>query len=718
MRLEHWLRQLQNRGRIRGRRRGRVELLEDRIAPGDIAFAAIGLVALPDLFAPAPQFIEELNAPSAAPDRRVKILEVLNRNGLSTTTDDPASASGLVVSSDLPRPALPDGGSLDPFADMTLPDALLDLPPAAAPPVVEPVTRPALPTIEAPTGGGGSGSDPISAEGSGGTSAFPGTGGAKASGGGQDFAGEGSGGAALMSGPPYPGGTPPTAVNDSAGVSYTRSVTINVRPNDSPGSAYWSAVALAEGPKDAGATVSLNNGYFTYTAPQNWDLSDTFKYKYTSSAGDSNVATVSLYHVNGAPFAVEDSGYGALAGETLYFSEAEGLLTNDYDYDKIGFPGSGFTIAAEKVDDPLHGTVTVNSGGSFLYRGNDDYVGPDEFTYRVTDGQSYSQKVKVKINVNELRLSQEGIDVSEQTAEVWVGEKVTLSLSIVGAGGLQLEGDPVWSIPDRAVADYVMSRNYATLVPFTDNEGVAVDFHWITTGAKEVSVNATVVGKGVNDQVTADGSFAVKKPSVNVTTTMDGVHLWHGFDPPDSPDLAGYVGHNVVQLGNWHEKNTVAEGVAGIKFEFTTDDPEGQYQWTQVADVTSFRMTDDLGVVYEQSGANVLDGSVRYGNHEPDAPSVGDSPINNLLPVDRSVERVERFSMYLMYKSSFGDMAIFVPLTRTSWNWRYKAASVNGTQWQLVPGSVYSEVEGTFPMPEPPQWAGNYKDLTPERVDP
>src|SRR6185312_5818656 len=55
------------------------------------------------------------------------------------------------------------------------------------------------------------------------------------------------------------------------------------------------------------------------------------------------------------------------------------LLANDHDTD-------GDTLTASLVTAPSHGTLTINSNGSYLYTKTAGYFGPDSAVYAASDG--------------------------------------------------------------------------------------------------------------------------------------------------------------------------------------------------------------------------------------------------------------------------------------------------------------------------------------------
>ncbi len=119
------------------------------------------------------------------------------------------------------------------------------------------------------------------------------------------------------------------------------------------------------------------------------------------------------YH---SPIAKNDS-YSADQGTSLNINSQTGVLSNDESvsvYDKT----------AELVNYVSHGSLTLNSDGSFKYTSETDYVGEDSFTYKVFDKKTYSDVATVTIMVNEapvriaFSLSNYTVHVSQSVVEI------------------------------------------------------------------------------------------------------------------------------------------------------------------------------------------------------------------------------------------------------------------------------------------------------------
>ena len=136
-------------------------------------------------------------------------------------------------------------------------------------------------------------------------------------------------------------------------------------------------------------TLSGTVPNLTYTPDPNYNGSDSFEFAVSDGPATGAAATVSITvtPVNDAPVAAndlvtvaEDSGPTAIL-----------VLANDTDVDG--------TLTAVLITGPSHGTVLLNSDGSFSYTPAANYSGSDSFIYRASDGLLDSSPATVSIVV-------------------------------------------------------------------------------------------------------------------------------------------------------------------------------------------------------------------------------------------------------------------------------------------------------------------------------
>jgi VCBS repeat-containing protein len=186
----------------------------------------------------------------------------------------------------------------------------------------------------------------------------------------------------------------PIAANNSYSTNEDTQLSIaaaGVLANDSDVDGNPLSAVLVTGP--AHGTLVLNtNGSFTYTPTSNYNGPDSFTYKAKDGSLNSNVATVNITvtPVNDAPVAASDAF--STAEDTSLTVAVPGILSNDSDVD-------GNSLTAVLVTGPAHGTLVLNTNGSFTYTPTANYSGPDSFTYRANDGLLSSNVATVSIAV-------------------------------------------------------------------------------------------------------------------------------------------------------------------------------------------------------------------------------------------------------------------------------------------------------------------------------
>src|SRR5213076_1480574 len=177
----------------------------------------------------------------------------------------------------------------------------------------------------------------------------------------------------------------PVAVNDTYATAEDTTLNVaapGVLANDSDVDGDTLNAILVSQPTHGSVSLDIDGG-FIYVPAANYNGPDSFTYKANDGQADSGIATVSITitGVNDAPVAVND-GYTTPEDTTLNVA-APGVLANDSDVD-------GDTLSAILVSQPTHGSLTLNSNGSFSYVPAANYNGPDSFTYKANDGQADS----------------------------------------------------------------------------------------------------------------------------------------------------------------------------------------------------------------------------------------------------------------------------------------------------------------------------------------
>ena len=186
----------------------------------------------------------------------------------------------------------------------------------------------------------------------------------------------------------------PVAVNDSFTTPENTALSVpasGVLANDTDADNDPLTAILVTGPAHGSLTLNPNGG-FLYTPTAGYKGADSFTYEANDGTLNSNVATVNLTIADHAPVAVNDS-YTTLENTALTVPAA-GVLANDTDAD-------GDPLTAAVVAGPTHGTLGLNSNGSFTYTPNAGYRGADSFTYQANDGTLNSNTATVNLTITD-----------------------------------------------------------------------------------------------------------------------------------------------------------------------------------------------------------------------------------------------------------------------------------------------------------------------------
>jgi len=281
---------------------------------------------------------------------------------------------------------------------------------------------------------------------------------------------------------------PPVAVNDSYDVTedVQRDVTTaeGVRDgaglDDDPDTNNPNStltVVLVSPPTHSSVFVLNDDGSFSYKGAANYNGPDSFKYKLTDPFGvSSNTATVSInvLEVNDDPTANDDGSLAApltLIKNTAanpFIDQEINVLANDSDDPDFNVV-ENLTITAAGAG-VSHGTVAISGDlKKVLYTPDQDYEGPDQFTYTISDGRTGTATATVYIEVvnfiptevtGTVFVDANNNGVQDGSEKPLAGVKVTL------------EGhDDIFNIDFGADTDNNPNNNVAALVVYTDIDG-------------------------------------------------------------------------------------------------------------------------------------------------------------------------------------------------------------------------------------------------------
>lgn len=180
------------------------------------------------------------------------------------------------------------------------------------------------------------------------------------------------------------------AANDKYTVSEETLLTVNqssILSNDSPSTG---VTALLVDTVDDGTLMLNSNGTFSYLPNLNFSGTDSFTYKTSDGASESNIATVSIgvTPVNDAPIAINDIA-AAVQGTATTLS----VLNNDIDVDEDTLQVTSITQGSSK------GSVVNNGNGTITYTSIPSFVGTETFTYKAYDGKASSNSATVTVTV-------------------------------------------------------------------------------------------------------------------------------------------------------------------------------------------------------------------------------------------------------------------------------------------------------------------------------
>ena len=212
-----------------------------------------------------------------------------------------------------------------------------------------------------------------------------------------------------------------------------------------------------------------------------------------------------------------------------------GVLGNDSDPQ-----GSPLTVV--KVSDPAHGTLTLNSNGSFTYTPTANYNGPDSFTYKVNDGLLDSNVATVNLTVNAVN----DAPVANPNSYT-MAEDSTLTVAAPGLLSNDTDADGpglavvVAIAPTHAAAFSILPNGSFSYTPVANYSGLDSFSYKISDGvADSAFTTVTITVTPVNDAPTATNDAYFTTVNTALSVAGNGV-LSNDTDPEGNSVTAAPV---------------------------------------------------------------------------------------------------------------------------------------------------------------------------------
>jgi uncharacterized protein (TIGR03382 family) len=412
----------------------------------------------------------------------------------------------------------------------------------------------------------------------------------------------------------------PAATADTVTVAEDAAATTAVLGNDTGLGDAPITVTIAIEPEHGTVVVDAPANTVTYTPDPDYHGPDTYSYTVTDADGQSSTAAVAITvtSVDDVPLAVAD-----VAPVTEDTETPIDVLGNDTG---LGDGPITVTIAVE----PQHGTVVVNGDGTVTYTPDPDYVGPDTFSYTVTDGDNQSSTAAVAITV---------IDVDDVPAaaadSATVVEDTPTPIDVLGNDTGLGDGPIVVTIttPPQHGSVTVEADGTITYAPDPDYSGPDSFAYTITDNdGQTATATVTIDVTAIDDTPAAvDDTATVAEDG---TTTVPVLANDTGLgDAPIAVTITAQPTHGTVVV---NPDNTVTytpdpdyHGADSV--EYTVTDGDGQTSTARVAiTVTS---VDDVPLALPDAPSVVEDTPTPIAVLDNDT-GLGDGPITVTIAID------------------------------------------------------------------------------------
>ena len=331
----------------------------------------------------------------------------------------------------------------------------------------------------------------------------------------------------------------PVAIDDNFEIDKDTTLSNTLKANDTQSSDGGNSWTKSSDPTNGTLTVN-SDGTFIYTPNAGFSGIDTFSYTITDVDGDTSdaVATIKVIApvANDKPNAVDDS----------FKINFNTTLTNSLDgNDKLSSDGNN---TFSKASDASHGTVTVNSDGTFVYIPDTGFSGVDTFSYTITDDNGDTSTATVTIIVDDPNTNDVPVAIGD---DFQIDGDSTLSNTLKANDTQSSDGGNSWTKSSDPTNGTVVVYSDGTFT-YTPNAGFSgIDsFKYIITDVdgdtSEAEVTIKVIAMGSISGIVFDDTDG------NMNTPLEGVTI-------------------------------ILEDIDGNEIATTTTDDSGNYSFNNIA---------------------------------------------------------------------------------------------------------------------------------------
>ncbi|WP_341861585.1 cadherin-like domain-containing protein [Gymnodinialimonas sp. 57CJ19] len=290
----------------------------------------------------------------------------------------------------------------------------------------------------------------------------------------------------------------PVAVDDTASTMEDESVVIDLIGNDTDVDGDTLELASVSVDPALGTVVDNGDGTVTFTPAPDYNGPVTIDYTVSDGNGgtDDGQAVVSVGAVNDGPTAVDDS-----ASTDEDTAVTINVIGNDTDPDGDTLEVVGATVPADQ------GTVVNNGDGTLTFTPAENYNGPAEITYTITDGNGGTDEGTVNVTVNPVNDDPVAVDDIETT-----DEDVAVVVDLLG-NDTDVDGDTLELASvsvDPALGTVVDNGDgTVTFTPAPDYNGPVTIDYTVSDGNGGTDDGQAIVSVGaVNDSPEAEDDTA------------------------------------------------------------------------------------------------------------------------------------------------------------------------------------------------------------------